>query len=101
MTTSTVTARRKGDPQHYVEGKKCKNENYPASEHPNLVRYLSGGGSDDTGGYRSRGGTRGGMPETKQKGEIKGGYKSRPGARGGMPRTEQTGRRKGAYKSRL
>jgi hypothetical protein len=21
MTTSTVTARRKGDPQHYVEGK--------------------------------------------------------------------------------
>ena len=23
MTTSTVTARRKGDPQHYVEGKNC------------------------------------------------------------------------------
>ena len=26
MTTSTVTARRKGDPQHYVEGKKDASE---------------------------------------------------------------------------
>ena len=75
--------------------------NYAASEHPNLVRYSSGGGSYDTRGYRSILGARGGMPRTIQTGERKGGYKSRPGARGGMPRTVQKGRRKSGYKSRL
>ena len=41
------------------------------------------------GGYKSRLGAKGGMPETIQEGKRKGGYKSRPGARGGMPRTMQ------------
>ena len=52
-----------------------KNHNYPASEHPNHVRYFSGGGKDDTVGqiYRRAEIERGEADGIQENGDPEGG----------------------------